>query len=128
MQVDGQWKVPLSSLEKTGGITHNERRHDQGKTSGCLFFWKLTKGQSEKWTPRKLEIYGCILILTKFSSYIGLQPVLLLTDHRSLEHWHRELIDTPGQIGRRYRWHELLSLFDVSVEYIPGKENLAWMH
>jgi hypothetical protein len=30
-----------------------------------------------------------------------------------------------GPTGRRSRWHELLSKFDVSVAYIPGKDNVV---
>ncbi len=35
-------------------------------------------------------------------------------------------MDTPsGPAGRQYRWHELLSRFDLHVEYIPGKDNVV---
>ena len=48
----------------------------------------------------------------------------MLTEHKSLESWATELLDTPsGPAGRRARWHELLSKFDVTVAYIPGKDN-----
>jgi len=84
---------------------------------------KLTTGQ-RKWTPRELETYAIILALQKWESYIGLQPVLVLTDHQSLEAWTREVLDTPsGPVGRRARWHQMLSKYDLTVGYIPGKEN-----
>ena len=48
----------------------------------------------------------------------------MLTDHKSLEHWAKEVLDVPsGPIGRRARWHQMLSRFHLSVGYIPGKEN-----
>ena len=60
----------------------------------------------------------------KWQSWIGLQPVLVLTDHKSLEQWAKEEIETPsGPAGRRLRWHLVLSKFDLEVGYIPGKEN-----
>ena len=35
-------------------------------------------------------------------------------------------MDTPsGPGGRRARWHELLSKFDLTVEYIPGPHNVV---
>ena len=81
------------------------------------------KGQ-RKWTPRELETYAIILALQKWESYIGLQPVLVLTDHQSLEAWTREVLDTPsGPVGRRARWHQMLSKYDLTVGYIPGKDN-----
>jgi len=48
------------------------------------------------------------------------------TDHRTLESWVTEHIDTPsGPRGRRARWHETLSQFNLSVEYVPGKDNVV---
>jgi hypothetical protein len=55
---------------------------------------------------------------------VGLQPILVLTDHQSLEAWTREVLDTPsGPVGRRARWHQIFSKYDLTVGYIPGKEN-----
>ena len=85
---------------------------------------KLTGGQ-RNWTPRELETYAIIVALQKWESWIGLQPVLILTDHKSLESWAKEVLDTPsGPVGRRARWHQILSKFDLTVGYIPGKENV----
>ena len=65
------------------------------------------------------------MALKKWSGTIGYQPVVVKTDHKSLEHWKTEHVDTPsGPAGRRARWHEILSRFDVSVVYNPGKNNL----
>ncbi len=50
----------------------------------------------------------------------------MLTDHKCLEFWQKELLDTPsGPVGRRSRWHELLSRFNIVVQYIPGKDNVV---
>jgi hypothetical protein len=84
---------------------------------------KLTSSQ-RKWVPREIETYAIVLALQKWESWIGLQPILVLTDHKALESWTKELLDTPsGPIGRRLRWHQLFSKFDLSVGYIPVKEN-----
>jgi len=33
-------------------------------------------------------------------------------------------VDTPSRLrDRRARWHEILSKFDLEIEYIPGPEN-----
>ena len=92
---------------------------------------KLTHGQ-RNWVPREQETYAIILALQKWESWIGMQPVLVLTDHKSLESWTKEVLDTPsGPLGRRSRWHQIFSKFDLSVGYIPGKQNfipdiLSW--
>ena len=87
---------------------------------------KLTAGQVRTWSPREKETYAIVLALQKWSNYIGLQPVLILTDHKSLEVWATETLDTPsGPAGRLARWHETLSKFDLQVTYIPGKDNVV---
>ena len=64
--------------------------------------------------------------LRKWAGWIGFQPVIVRSDHRSLEHWVTEQVDTPsGPRGRRARWHETISQFNLSVEYLPGKDNLV---
>jgi len=30
-----------------------------------------------------------------------------------------------GLRGRRGRWHEILSQFDLTIEYFPGKDNIV---
>jgi hypothetical protein len=84
---------------------------------------KLAEGQ-RKWVPREQETYAIICALEKWESWIGLQPILVLTDHQALEHWTKEVLNPPsGPVGRRARWHQILSRFDITVGYIPGKDN-----
>ena len=54
---------------------------------------KLTASQ-RNWTPREQETYAIIMALKKWSGWIGLQPVTVLTDHRDLEYWVTEHVDT----------------------------------
>ena len=76
---------------------------------------KLTKTQ-RNWVPREQETYAIILALQKWESWICNQPVLVLTDHKSLESWAKEVLDTPsGPLGRRSRWHQIFSRFDLTV-------------
>ena len=50
--------------------------------------------------------------------------MVVCTDHQSLQSWHKEHIDTPsGPAARRARWHETFAKFDLSVVYVPGKDN-----
>ena len=36
-----------------------------------------------------------------------------------------EVLDTPsGPVGRRARWHQILSKYDIEVGYISGKKNM----
>ena len=64
------------------------------------------------------------MALRKWAGYIALHPVTVCTDHQSLQSWHKEHVDTPsGPASRRARWHETLAKFDVTVVYVPGKDN-----
>ena len=45
---------------------------------------KLASNQRNS-TPREIETYAIILALQKWETWIGLQPVLVLTDHKAIE-------------------------------------------
>ena len=50
--------------------------------------------------------------------------MVVCTDHQSLQSWHKEHVNTPwGPAARRTRWHETFAKFDLSVVYVPGKDN-----
>ena len=50
--------------------------------------------------------------------------MVVCTDHQSLQSWHKEHVDTPsGPAAKRARWHETFAKFDLSVVYVPGKDN-----
>jgi hypothetical protein len=102
-----------------------EQVHDAKVVAVGFFSRKLTKSQAN-WTPREKETYAIVAALRKWGSWIGFQPLVVRTDHRSLEDWVSEHVDTPsGPRGRRARWHETLSQFNVEVEYIKGSENIV---
>ena len=83
----------------------------------------LAEGQRRTWTARNRETYAIICALRMWSRHIGLQPIVVCTDHQSLQSWHKELVDTPsGPAARRARWHGTLANFDLSVVYVPGKD------
>ena len=64
---------------------------------------KLTEGQ-RRWVPREQQTYAIICRLQKWGSWIGLQPILVLTDHQALEHWTKEVLNPPsGPVRRRAR-------------------------
>ena len=85
----------------------------------------LTKRTGQKgWSPQEQETYAIVAALEKYQHWINGQPVTVRTDHKSLESWHKERVDTlAGPLGRRGRWHEFLSRFNLTVEYLPGTDN-----
>ena len=111
------------------GAVLEQVRERGGKLVDCpVGFWsrKLTKGQRRSWSPREKETYAIVEGLKRWSGYIGLNAVVIKTDHQALESWYKEKVDVPsGPVGRRARWHELLSKFQLKVEYIKGSTNVV---
>ena len=117
-----------ASGKAVGAVLEQEREVEPGKKVWVpvgFFSRKLVKGQLN-WTPREKETYAVVSALRKWAGWIGLQKVTVRTDHKSLENWVTEKMDTPsGPAGRRARWHEIFSKFDLEVEYMPGKDNIV---
>ena len=70
-----------------------------------LAFWsrKLTTRQ-QNWSPREQEAYAILCALRRYEGWILGHRVEVLTDHKSLESWRTEHVDTPGgPAGRRGR-------------------------
>ena len=87
---------------------------------------KLTTSQSRTWDVRDKEAYAVVSALEKWASWIGQHPVLILTDHKTLESWTHEILqDSMGPSGRSARLHQKLSHFRLNVQYVPGKDNVV---
>ena len=96
----------------------------QKKTVPVAFLSRKLTDTQRRWVPREQETYAIVCALMKFDTIIGLQPVVILSDHKTLESWTKEVLDTPsGPVGRRARWHEFFSRFNLSVGYTPGETN-----
>ena len=64
--------------------------------------------------------------LDKFRSCSAGGKITVLTDQRAFEHWATEVLGTvSAPVGRRGRWHELLSQFDLEVLYVKGRNNIV---
>ena len=71
-------------VEDVQGMPSSEDVHSKKTVPVAFCSRKLASGQIN-WTPREKETYAIIVALTKWASWIGLQPVLVLTDHKTLE-------------------------------------------
>ena len=125
---DAPFILRTDASDRAIGAVLEQERMIQGelqKVPVGFFSRKLAKSQLN-WTPREKETYAVVSALRKWAGWIGLQPVLITTDHKSLEDWVLEKMDTPsGPAGRRARWHETLSKFDLEIKYIPGPDNVV---
>ena len=76
------------------------------------------------WSVREEETYALVSCLLKFKSWVSERKVTVFRDHKSFESWFQEdLCTMAGPLGRRGRWHEFLSRYNIVVVYKPGKKN-----
>ena len=77
-----------------------EQVRDDG-THVPVAFWSriLAEGQRRTWTAREKETYAIVCALRKWSGHIGLQPVVVCTDHHPYRAGTRSM-STPPQDQR----------------------------
>ena len=109
-----------------GGVLCQE--DDQGQERPVAFFSRKLQGKPGQgqrgWSVRDKETYAIVVALQKFRSWLASSQIHIKveTDHRSLQHWYTEDLNAiSGPVGRRGRWHEFLSGFNLEVVYVQGK-------
>jgi hypothetical protein len=114
-----------SSDYAVGGVL--SQHNADGELRPVAFFSRKLQGSDNtgqvRWSIREKETYAIVLVLQKFRSWVAssLVQILVLTDHESLQHWYTEdLNKAMSKVGRRCRWHEFLSQFNLVVIYVPG--------
>jgi hypothetical protein len=91
----------------------------------CLLLQQKNHTIPNQLVPKKKEVYAIVASLTKWAGWIGHSPVTVVTDHKSLESWVKKYIETlSGPTGRRARWHEVFSQFNLSITYQPVSTNI----
>ena len=113
LRVDASGKAVGAALEQVpNGVEAKtvDEGLSHGKTVPIGFMSrKPTESQMETWDLRGKECYAIISALEKWAGWIGLQPVVILTDHKALENWTTEVLETTfGIAGRRARRHQKL--------------------
>lgn len=105
---------------------------DKGNERPVAFFSRKlvgTPGKGQRvWSVREKETYAIVVTLLKFRSWLASTKVsiVVLTDHESLEHWWKEDLGAmSGPVGRRGRWHEFLSGFNLEVVYVKGSGHVV---
>ena len=105
-----------------------EQKTPNGNWVPCAFFSRKLEGKPGQgqpgWSVREQETYAIVSCLLKFKSWISGRKVTIFSDHKSLESWYKEdLCTVSGRLGRRGRWHDFLSRYNIVVVYKPGPDN-----
>ena len=116
----------LQQLFKDDGKVSLENARPDQTRPVAFMSRKLSTSLVKTWDVREVETYAMVSALEKWAGWIGLQPVLVLTDHKAIEAWSKDvLITLSGVSGRRARWHEKLSRFKITIVHVPGKDNVV---
>ena len=104
----------------------------EGKERPVAFFSRKLLGKpgmgQRGWSVREQETYAIVLALLKFRSWIASSQIEIIccSNRKSLEAWFKEDLGTvSGPLGRRGRWHEFLSSFNITFCYAKGGEKLV---
>ena len=107
------------SQEQTVPSTEDPKKRI--KQEVILYFGsrKLTTGES-RYSAYKLELTGLTSAVEHFRFYLLGKKFIVRTDCKSLE-WLRKTTNqkTPAMC---FRWQELLSEYDFTIQYIPGAQ------
>ena len=91
-------------------------------------FWSriLAEGQRRTWTAREKETYAIVCALRKWSGHIGIQSVVVCTDHQSLQSWHKKHVDTPSRPAARRADGMRRSPSSTSASYTSRGRTTLW--
>src|ERR1700683_4860513 len=77
------------------------------------------KGAERNYPVHEKEMLAIIRALKKWRSDLLGIPIMIYTDHRTLQNF-----DTQRDLSRQQlRWQEFLSHYDMTIVYIPGEDN-----
>ena len=103
-----------------------EQQDEHGQWVPCAFFNRKMKKGHRVWGFRERDTYALVSCLSKFKSWIRARKVTVYLDNKSLDSWYKEDVCTmAGSFGRRGRWREVLSCYDIVLVYKLGKDNVV---
>lgn len=88
----------------------------------AYFSRKLNVGE-RNYPPHKQELLAVVEAVDHWRCYLegNAHPILIYTDHRSLEYINTQ----PHLTAHQSRWVEKLSEFEFHVKHVPGKTNVV---
>ena len=96
INADKRFVLRTDASDYAVGAVLEQVREDRSHVSVALWSRIVAEGQRRTWTAREEETYAIICALRKWAGHIGLQPIVVCTDHQSLQSWHKEHVGTPS--------------------------------
>ena len=101
---DKGFVLRTDALDYAVGAVLEQVREDGSHVPVAFRSRVLAEGQRRTRTAREKDTHAIICALRKWSGPIGLQPIVVCTDHQSLQSWHKERVDTPSGPAARRAW------------------------
>jgi transposase InsO family protein len=99
------------------------QKQDDGTTRPIAFYSAKMNDAERRYATHEKELLGLIRAVEHWRCYLegNEHPIILLSDHRSLQH----LSTQPKLSARQARWVEKLSEFEFIIRYMPGELNVV---
>lgn len=109
------------------------------KAIGCVLMQRFHDGEhpveyksrklastEQGYCAREKELLAVIYALNTWRHYLANKKFVLRTDHESLQYLDTMKLTMAGPQGKRLlHWSQLLQEFDMDVQYVKGKDNVA---
>jgi transposase InsO family protein len=94
-----------------------------GPRRPVAYFSRKLNAAEKRYATHEKELLAIVKAVEHWRCYLegSAHPVLLLSDHRSLQHLNTQ----PYLSDRQARWVEKLSDFDFAIQYVPGSVNVV---
>ena len=121
---DQPWHVYCDASAVAVGSALCQPAKDGGRDHPIAFASKQLTDAERNYTTTEREALAMVFSVKKFRHYLLMNKVIFFVDHMAL----RYLVNKPDLSGRLARWILLLTEFDYSVQFKPGKMHLQADH
>jgi hypothetical protein len=99
---------------------HLVQLDDEGKERTISFASQLLNKIERNWSVTDKEMFAVIMAVKKFNLFVGGRPFVVMIDHNNLQYWQ-----TASASAKVERWRQLLSVYDITYEFLPGTKNVV---
>ena len=110
--------LPVDASKTSCGSALMQRH--EGKLLPVAFHSRLLTKPQKRWPIHDLELYAIVDAMKRFRTYLLDKPFTVLSDHKPLIH----LKDQPNINMRQLRYLDYMAMYQFTIEYIPGKDNI----
>jgi hypothetical protein len=119
-QPDRETRLEADCSDLAAGAVLTQLHSDDQKWHPVAFFSKTLHDAETHYEIHDKELLAIILGIKEWRAELtSLPSFLIITDHKALEYFGNKQLLNERQI----RWMELLSQFNYTISYRPGREN-----